>query len=94
MGSNRALADVITDFSKADREKIQLNLVDADTTLAGNQAFAWIGNGAFSGVAGQLRYALQGSSTYVEGDTDGDGPADFAIALNGAINSPRAISVL
>jgi Ca2+-binding RTX toxin-like protein len=82
-GATRALADVITDFSHADAEKIQLNLVDADTVAAGNQAFAWIGSGAFTGVAGQLHYAQAGGSTYVEGDTNGDGVADFVIALTG-----------
>jgi hypothetical protein len=82
-GPTRGLADLITDFSHADHEKIQLHLADADTTTAGNQAFAWIGSGAFTGVAGQLRYAHAAGDTYVEGDLDGDGLADFAIALAG-----------
>jgi Ca2+-binding RTX toxin-like protein len=84
-GATRGLADTITDFSQADAERIQLNLVDADTTAGGNQAFAWIGNAAFTGIAGQLHYAQAGGNTYVEGDTDGDGLADFAIALTGAV---------
>jgi Ca2+-binding RTX toxin-like protein len=85
-GATRALADVITDFSHAAAEKIQLNLVDANTAAGGNQAFAWIGNGAFTGVAGQLHYAHAAGNTYVEGDTDGDGVADFVIALTGTVN--------
>jgi Ca2+-binding RTX toxin-like protein len=85
-GTTRALADVITDFSHAAAEKIQLNLVDADTIAGGNQAFAWIGNGAFTGVAGQLHYAQAGGNTYVEGDTNGDGTADFVIMLIGTVN--------
>ncbi len=81
--ATRALADVITDFSQADGETIRLNAVDADVTVAGDQGFAWIGNGAFTGVAGQLHFIHQGGNTYVEGDTNGDGLADFAIALTG-----------
>jgi Ca2+-binding RTX toxin-like protein len=82
-GTTRALADVITDFSHAAAEKIQLNLVDANTVAGGNQAFAWIGSGAFTGIAGQLHYAHAAGNTYVEGDTNGDGVADFVIALTG-----------
>ncbi len=85
-GTTRALADLITDFSHADAEKIHLSLVDANTTAGGNQAFAWIGNGAFTGVAGQLHYAQAAGNTYVEGDTNGDGTADFIIALTGTID--------
>ena len=85
-GATRVLADVIADFSHADAEKIQLNLVDADSVAAGNQAFAWLGTGAFTGVAGQLHYAQAGGSTYVEGDTNGDGTADIVIALTGTIS--------
>jgi Ca2+-binding RTX toxin-like protein len=85
-GTTRALADLITDFSQADAEKIGLSLVDADTAADGVQAFAWIGNGAFTGAAGQLHYAQAAGNTYVEGDTNGDGAADFVIALNGTHN--------
>jgi Ca2+-binding RTX toxin-like protein len=85
-GATRALADVIADFSHAAAEKIQLNLVDANTIAGGNQAFSWIGNGAFTGVAGQLHYAQAGGNTYVEGDTNGNGTADFVINLTGLIN--------
>jgi Ca2+-binding RTX toxin-like protein len=85
-GTTRALADVITDFSHAAAEKIQLNLVDANTVAGGNQAFVWIGSGAFTHVAGQLHYAQAGGNTYVEGDTNGDGLADFVIMLTGTVN--------
>ena len=93
-GPSRALADVITDFSQADAEKISLNLVDANTTVGGNQAFAWIGSGAFTGVAGQLHYVHQGGNTYVEGDLDGDAVADIFIALTGTIDLVAADFVL
>ena len=93
-GGTRSVADVITDFSQADGEKIRLNLVDANTVAGGNQAFAWLGTGAFTGVAGQLHYAQAGGNTYVEGDLDGDSVADIFIALTGTINLTAADFVL
>jgi hypothetical protein len=51
--------------------------------VAGDQAFAFIGNGVFSHAAGELRYEQVGSATIVEGDTNGDGVADFWIRLDG-----------
>jgi Ca2+-binding RTX toxin-like protein len=93
-GTSRSLADVIADFDQTAGEKIRLNLVDADTTTGGNQAFAWIGSGAFTDVAGQLRYAHAGGNTYVEGDLDGDGTADIFINLTGTITLTAADFVL
>ena len=93
-GASRSLADVITDFSHADAEKISLNLVDANNVAGGNQAFVWLGTGAFTGVAGQLHYAQAGGNTYVEGDTNGDGAADFVIALTGPISLQASDFVL
>ena len=93
-GGTRAVADVITDFDQAAGEKIQLNLVDANTNAGGNQAFVWIGNGAFTGVAGQLHYVHQGGNTYVEGDLDGDSVADIFINLTGTMIVDAADFVL
>jgi Ca2+-binding RTX toxin-like protein len=70
--------DTIIDFSKG--EKIDLSAIDANSKVDGNQAFTFIGTGAFSG-AGQLRAqfdAVAGRWT-VSGDIDGDGNADFEI---------------
>ena len=85
-GTTAATADSILDFSKAQGDKIELSLVDARTATAGDQAFSWIGTGAFSGVAGQLRYAQSGGDTLVYGDTNGDRVADFAIHLEGLVS--------
>lgn len=82
----RNTADRITDFSQADLDRIRVHEIDANTALAGDQNFTFIGNGAFTGVAGQLHYAQQGAVTYVEGDTNGDSLADFVIRLDGVIN--------
>ena len=71
--------DRIFDWNAGD--KINLAGIDADSTLAGDQAFVFIGAAAFSG-AGQLR-AVSGTDTVVTADLDGDGAADFRINLTG-----------
>ena len=42
-----------------------------------------IGDHAFTGVAGEIRYRLAGGSTIVQVDENGDRHADLEIALNG-----------
>ena len=85
-GTTASTADRITDFSKAQGDRIVLDAIDANVNAAGDQAFTWLGTGAFTRVAGQLRYAQEGGNTMVYGDVDGDGVADFAIRLDGLIN--------
>jgi serralysin len=75
--------DRITDFASG-QDKIHLTEIDANTNAAGNQAFAFVGNAAFSGVAGQLRTYSQGGDNYVAGDVNGDSVADFTINLDNA----------
>ena len=85
-GADAASADRIIDFGDADGDRIHLSLIDADSTAAGDQAFSWLGDGAFTGVAGQLRYEQVDGNTYVSGDVNGDGIADFMIRLDGLID--------
>jgi Ca2+-binding RTX toxin-like protein len=82
VGANR---DVITDFTQAQANKVDLSLIDADTGTAGNQAFTFIGAGLYTGVAGQLRYSAVGGVTTIAGDVNGDGASDFHIALTGTL---------
>ncbi|GAA6200450.1 calcium-binding protein [Aquicoccus sp. SU-CL01552] len=74
-----ANGDVITDFTSTDM--IDLSDIDADSTTGGNQAFTFIAESSFSGVAGELRIIEKSSKTVVAGDIDGDGSADFRITL-------------
>ncbi|QNM83878.1 pre-peptidase C-terminal domain-containing protein [Sphingomonas sabuli] len=83
-GLRPSTSDRIVDFRQGQGDRIDLDLVDADTTQAGRQDFAFIGSGAFSGAAGELRYQVINGNTYVYGDTDGDGDANFLIRLDGA----------
>lgn len=78
--------DVIYDFSRIDRDKIDLLSIDASTTIGGNQAFKFVGERAFSKVAGELRYLKKGDDTFIHGDRNGDGVADFSIKLDTVID--------
>jgi Ca2+-binding RTX toxin-like protein len=74
--------DVIFDFNSTQLDKIDLSAIDADTTIAGNQGFTFMGvNAAFGNAAGQLRFVSASNSLF--GDVNGDSVADFEIALNG-----------
>ncbi|HEY9344428.1 MAG TPA: calcium-binding protein [Inquilinus sp.] len=80
-----ANADVVTDFSHAQGDEIDVNIIDANTGVVGNQAFSFIGLNAYGGVAGQLRYAVANGVTTIAGDVDGDAVSDFHITLTGSI---------
>jgi Ca2+-binding RTX toxin-like protein len=84
-GNTSATRDTVRDFVKGD-DKMLLSGIDANTLTAGDQAFAFIDDDAFTGVAGQLRQETQGANTLVTGDINGDGAADFQIGLVGNFN--------
>lgn len=59
--------------------KTDLSHIDADTSLAGDQAFHMVS--AFTDTAGELTVAYDDlrDTTAIRGDVDGDGVADFEI---------------
>ncbi|MBG1241416.1 calcium-binding protein [Nostoc sp. NZL] len=74
--------DVITDFAGNGifaGDQIDLSTIDANSILAGNQAFTFIGSGAFSAV-GQVRY----SGGILQANTDFDFAAELEVQLVGA----------
>ena len=79
--------DVIEDFSRAQGDKIDLSRIDANTFVAGNQAFEFIGTALFTGNAsdaahrGEVRFVDVGSDVTLLGDVNGDSVADFAITV-------------
>ena len=79
--STVAAPDRILDFASGD--DIHLSEIDANSNVGGNQAFTFIGASAFTNTAGELRYQQDGGNTFVYGDINGDGVADFAIRLDG-----------
>jgi len=74
---SRYYGDTITDLSVGD--KIDLSAIDANSLLAGDQAFSFIGNNGFSVFGGELNYWYG----VLSGDVNGDQFADFAITLSG-----------
>ena len=70
--------DVITDMVR-DVDMIDLSALDANTIAGGNQVFAYAGNTAFTNVAGQLIYSA--ATGLLQGDTNGDGTADFVMFI-------------
>jgi serralysin len=93
-GTKSSTRDSIFDFSPAEKDKIHLSAIDADTTKKGNQAFTFIGEKAFSGKAGELCYEKARSDSYVYGDVTGDKVADFAIHFDDPIDFVRSYFVL
>ncbi|MBD2745725.1 hypothetical protein IC232_03350 [Microvirga sp. BT688] len=86
--------DTIFDFSKAQNDRIDLRAIDADVTTAGNGAFSFIGTSAFGNKAGELRYDKGASDTFIYGDVDGDGFADFSIHLDDAMSLSKSYFIL
>ena len=78
-------SDQITDFSHAQGDRIDLVSIDARATVAGDQAFTFIGAAAFTHHAGELRAVSAGGVTSITGDVNGDAVADFQIRATGTI---------
>ena len=67
-------------------DKIDLSGIDANTALAGDQAFTFIGTSSFRGRPGELHTIRVNGVTVIEGDVNGDRIADFQIELSSTIN--------
>lgn len=81
----RTQADTIFDFDAQAGETIDLTEWDANRRQDGVQSFTYIGRQDFSGYAGELRHVVDRGDTWIEGDTNGDGRADFSIRLDEAV---------
>ena len=82
--------DRIVDFNRGQLDILDLSDIDANSRVAGNQAFRFIGSEGFHGSAGELRYARDSAGTHVMGDINGDRRADFVIDLTGQITFLRS----
>ena len=80
-GVNR---DLITDF-RVGEDKFDLSGIDANTKIAGDQGFAFIGAALFHHVAGELRAIQYLGHTYVCADVNGDAVTDFQLDLQGKL---------
>ena len=85
--STSSATDAILGFEH-DADKIDLSRIDANSLASGDQGFTFISTTPFSGAgsssAGELRAFQVSPATnlwQVEGDTDGDGNADFVLEV-------------
>jgi len=85
-------ADVVRDFSHRDHDRLDLSRIDATSLRGGNQAFSFMGTEVFT-AAGQVRYEIVGSETYVFLNTDADHDAEGIIRLSG-LHSLKAADFL
>jgi Ca2+-binding RTX toxin-like protein len=85
-GTTVGTRDLIADFHGAisEGDVIDLSRIDADGNAGnGDTAFTFLGSGAFTGHAGELRSVTDGVTTTVSADINGDGHADMNIVLLG-----------
>jgi Ca2+-binding RTX toxin-like protein len=77
--------DLVTDFSFAAGDRIDVSALDANAGLAGDQAFnTLIAAGTGFTVAGQYRATAIAGGVQVEFNTDADAAAEFAIDISTA----------
>jgi Ca2+-binding RTX toxin-like protein len=87
-GPKASQRDVITDFTQGSPgvgDVIDVSAIDAKAGASnpGDDDFTFIGAQNFHGVKGELRESFKDGNTIVSGDVNGDGHADFSIALKG-----------
>jgi len=78
----KLMPDILADFVSG-TDKIDLAAIDAIAGTAGDDAFSFIGTGAFTGQAGQLRYEVLRGQAHIYGDVDGDRGMDLHIVAGG-----------
>jgi Ca2+-binding RTX toxin-like protein len=75
--------DVITDFTHG-VDKLDLHLMDATFSTAGNSAFCFIGSANFS-AEGQVRVAYEGGDTIVQVNNSNTSTPEFEMQLSGQL---------
>ena len=88
-----ARSDTIADFDHAQGDRIDLSAIDA---VRGGQdpAFTFIGDAAFSGAKGELRFEVVDGGVLVSGNVNAGDVADFFIRVDGVTSLTAADFVL
>lgn len=81
VGTNAA-RDVIVGFQRG-VDRIDLGMIDANTSASGNQAFSASIVTTFTGQRGQLSVETVAGGVILRGDVNGDRLADFALTVTG-----------
>jgi len=84
--------DTIQDFGVGN-DIISLETIDANTTVAGNQAFVYIGAAGFT-AAGQVRFITNGTDGFLLANVDAALGADFEVRLIGVTALPAVDLIL
>ena len=93
IGKKKGLLDLIIDWG--DGDTIDLSSIDANGAKKGDKAFKFLKKeGADFTKAGQLGFDQKKGVTFVEGDTNGNGKADFKLEVTGKIDFEKADFVL
>jgi Ca2+-binding RTX toxin-like protein len=82
-GSPTQAPDLVFDFNAVQGDRIDVSGIDAISGTTENDEFNFIGDDAFSGSAGELRFVHDLADGLLEGDVNGDGTADMTIELLG-----------
>ncbi len=84
--------DQIIDFSQTSGDRIDLTAIDANSTLAGDQAFTFVTAFGFQAGEATLIYDAAVNQTILRLDIDGDGKADYQLRLDGDAGTPNLIT--
>jgi hypothetical protein len=74
--------DVVTDFA-AGTDDLDLSRIDANTGVAGDQAFRFVGTAGLGTTPGAVGYFTSGGNTIVRASNDADSTAELEIQLAG-----------
>jgi Ca2+-binding RTX toxin-like protein len=93
IGKKKGLLDKIPDWG--DGDTIDLSSIDANGSKKGDKAWKFLKKeGAAFTKAGQVGYDQKKAVTYVQGDVNGDGKADFKLQVAGKMDFEKADFVL
>ena len=81
-GLGATARDRISGFSHSQGDKLNVDGVDADLNVVGDQDFVFKGTAAFTGI-GQMRVVTSGTDRILQFNNDSDLAADFEINLQG-----------
>jgi Ca2+-binding RTX toxin-like protein len=87
-------ADVIIDFNPAESDRIDLSVIDANILVAGNQAFTFIGESAFTGAQGEVNVIFVNGDTIIQMQTGVEVDSDASIRIPGIVTLDASMFIL